>query len=111
MAKFFMYLDDIRNPSWTYPTEDSSQWHVCRSVAQAQQLIQSQGCPNWISFDHDLGDGELTGYDFARWLVEQDLNIAGTFLPENFSFAVHSANPVGAANIKGLLDNYLRTRP
>ncbi|GAB3824380.1 cyclic-phosphate processing receiver domain-containing protein [Hymenobacter jeollabukensis] len=43
-----------------------------------------------------------SGYDCAKWLVEQEL------LVERFN--VHSANPVGAANIRGLLENYRRWR-
>ena len=29
------------------------------------------------------------------------------FFPENFSWRVHSANPIGAANIEGLMSGYL----
>jgi hypothetical protein len=62
--------------------------------------------PEHISFDHDLGDGVPTGFDFVKWLVESHLD--GRYLfPDNFSYAVHSANPPGAANIKGTLDSFL----
>lgn len=52
------------------------------------------GIPDFISFDHDFGVDENnnllpTGYDFAKWLVEQDMNLDYTF-PHNFSFYVHS---------------------
>ncbi len=68
------------------------------------------GIPDFISFDHDFGVDENnnllpTGYDFAKWLVEQDMNLDYTF-PHNFSFYVHSANLVGKQNIKSYLNNY-----
>lgn len=98
-----MFLDDIRNP----PDED---WVVVRNFDEAIAHIEDNGCPNFISFDHDLGDQfAKTGYDLAKWLVETDLDCSG-FLPEDFDFNVHSANPVGAANIRALLRSYLAQR-
>jgi len=75
-------------------------------MAEAQNVISDLGWPEWISFDHDLGDNVPTGYDLAHWLVEQDLDLS--IMPAQFAYQVHSANPVGAANIQGLLDGYLR---
>lgn len=107
-----MYLDDIRTPY--------DGWVLVRSMAEAVNYIKKHGYPMVISFDHDLGmvgqtKGKLwvgqeveapNGYDFAKWLVEQDM-IEPWMLKNNFRFYVHSANPVGAANIKGLLVNYI----
>lgn len=107
---YCLFLDDLRDPSWVYPLRDSSNWTVCRSAADAQQAVLEGGCPEWISFDHDLGDNVPTGYSFARWLVDQDLDQEGQWMPKDFSFEVHSANPVGAANIRALLSNYLQNR-
>lgn len=64
--------------------------------------------------DHDLGtdrEGNLlpTGYDFAKWLIEMDMDGIIT-IPPDFAFTVHSANPVGAKNIQGYLMNYLQRR-
>ena len=61
----------------------------------------------YISFDHDLGLGK-TGYDCAKFLVDAD--ISANILHTNFKFNVHSANPVGAENIRSYLSNYLRSR-
>jgi hypothetical protein len=36
-----------------------------------------------------------------------DLDVSGRFIPDQFEFAVHSANPVGSANLQGLLESYL----
>jgi hypothetical protein len=98
-----IFLDDVRDP----PDGD---WHVCRSVAEAQQYCRLWGCPAYISFDHDLGANVPSGCDFAHWLVERDLDLAGQFIPPTFGFYVHSANPVGAENIRLLLDPYLKSR-
>lgn len=74
-------------------------------MGEAVKYISAAGWPDFISFDHDLGADEPTGYDFAKWLVEQDLE--HETLPKGFKFDVHSQNPVGAENITKLLNNYL----
>lgn len=107
-----MYLDDVRDPYNGYL--------LVRSMAEAVKCIKTNGFPEVISFDHDLGmvgvnKGNLwvgkeveapTGYDFAKWLIEQDMN-EPWMLKHNFRFYIHSANPVGAENIRGLLKNYI----
>ena len=102
-SKYRLFLDDER-----LPAKKDTDMVVARSVSQACDCIATRGCPVFISFDHDLGDeSNGTGYSFARWLVEQDLNAKGGFFPEGFSFTVHSQNPVGAVNIKAFLEGYL----
>lgn len=102
-----LYLDDIRNPS------DNS-YVLARSVEEAKSLIEAYGIPLYISFDHDMGedaDGKLcsTGYDLAKWLVEQDMNKkSGIHIFSVFDFEVHSMNPVGAENIRSFLKAYLK---
>jgi hypothetical protein len=102
-----LYLDDIRTPA------DES-FVIARSAEEAKRLILRKDMPSHISFDHDLGmddDGNLlpSGYDFAKWLVE--LDIKGVIqIADDFTFKIHSQNPIGAQNIKGLLDGYLREK-
>jgi hypothetical protein len=103
MNKWILYIDDERFPK----THGEIPWTVARSVAEAKSLILSHGCPVFISFDHDLGDQVPTGHDLAKWLVESDLDKLIN-LPTDFSFNVHSANPVGRDNIISVLDGYLR---
>ena len=62
--------------------------------------------PQHIAFDHDLGT-EKTGMDFAKWLVESLLD-GDLQLPDGFTFSVHSDNPNGADNIRGLMAGILR---
>ena len=106
MVPYRLFLDDERWPSLSQLPGDG--WAIVRSVAEAQRIIAEFGMPVFVSFDHDLGDGAPTGMDFARWLVDQDLD--GNPLPPNFSFYVHSQNPVGAENIRSYLGKYLAQR-
>ena len=96
-----LFIDDIRDPA-------SDGFVIVRSAAYAYEFMINQGCPDFISFDHDLGESDApTGFDIAKWMVNRDLDCNGQFIPRDFEFHVHSANPVGAANIQGLLNNYL----
>ena len=118
----YLFLDDDRLPkdvTWLLIGGVGSwgaDWHIVRSYDEAVEWVTTHGFPDVISFDHDLGlmhyandysDGK-TGYDFAKWLVEYDLD-TGT-MPTTFSFTVHSKNPTGSENIRKLLNNYLRVK-
>jgi hypothetical protein len=117
--KYKIYLDDTRTP------EDKT-WEVVKSYKQFILLVRRLGLNNitTITLDHDLDDSanqeyykntkdnyfinydsilEKTGYDAAKWLVQESIekNIP---LPEVYT---HSANPVGSANIMGYINNYL----
>ena len=96
-----LFLDDERSPPNDRP------WLVVRSVENAMAIIDEHGCPMFISFDHDLGRDLLTGFDFAKWLVDRDLDAGGTFFPSGFWYYVHSQNTEGAKNIDRLLWPYL----
>lgn len=97
-----LYLDDIRNPR-------SDGFVVVRSFNEAVNYVKQHGFPNYVSFDHDLGKSDAkTGYDFAKWLVDQDMRYET--MPKDFSYNVHSANPVGAANIRHFIDCYINNR-
>lgn len=99
-----LFIDDLREPY-------DDDFVVVRSYAEAVGWLRKNGCPDFISFDHDLGSEDgLDGIDVVKWMVNMDLNSKGTFIPEDFEFNVHSANPIGAGNIEGLLDNYLAVR-
>lgn len=118
--KIWLYLDDVR-----IPTEGD--WQLVRNYDEFVAHIKMNGLESYelISLDHDLGEGamieyytnvkpnyeldykripEKTGMDCARWLVAEAMtkNIP---LPTIY---VHSANPIGAANIIGYINNYFR---
>jgi hypothetical protein len=108
---YVLFLDDVRDPAWVYPQEAVDDWMVCRSYAEAVAVIEDLGMPDRISFDHDLGPADdRTGYDLAHYLVSLDLDSGGRSWPDQFEYQVHSANPVGAENIRGLLDSYIAHR-
>jgi len=101
MTNKAMYLDDIRNP-----TTDKN-WVVVRSTAEAVEFVfNNHKMTKFASFDHDLG-GEDTAILFIKWLIDYDLDNDGTIIDLDFSWNVHSANPVGSNNINGLLKNYM----
>jgi hypothetical protein len=112
-----IYLDDIRTP-------DDGNWVVVRSYDEFVAAVEDIGLSNieTVSLDHDLGDSamkewhtnvyhnykldynnitEKTGYDCAKWLVEQWLD--GRPVVDVYT---HSANAIGSANIMGLINNY-----
>lgn len=129
----YLFLDDIRVPSdvtWMYigngkacHESHGAPWAIVRSYNEAVQWVSENGFPDVISFDHDLGYEEFdttesgmivvtnaaeekSGYDFAKWLVEHDMDT--NTMPASFSFTVHSKNPQGTINIQTILDNYIR---
>lgn len=121
--KIYLYLDDIRIP------KDVESWQVVRNYDEFVAHIKMNGLESYevISLDHDLGESamkeyytnvkpnyeldykrieEKTGYDCAKFLVAESMtkNIP---LPQIY---VHSANPIGAANIIGYINNYFRNQ-
>lgn len=100
--KYRLFLDDVRDPV------NEEEWIIARDFDEAAEIVEKLGFPEFVSFDHDLGLLSLTGYDFAKLLIEIDLDTGD--MPDNFDFAVHSANPVGSANIRGILARYIEFR-
>ena len=126
MEKARIYLDDVRTPNdpnneWVNGIE---QWTVVRSYDEFVAKVNDIGLENieLISLDHDLGDSamhewktnvannykldynnitEKTGYDCAKWLVEQWMG--GKPVVKVYT---HSANAIGSANIMGYINNY-----
>ena len=109
--KSVLYLDDMRVPQILGID------HV-RNYAQFVWYIQNKSMPEVLSFDHDLHIEhypffeeetpgriipyekyrEKTGLECARYLIENKLPVKHWF--------VHSANPVGANNIRQELRAY-----
>jgi hypothetical protein len=114
-----LYLDDIRTP-----VDDD--WIVVRNYDEFVAQLKLNGLGNFevISLDHDLGEGamveyytnvknnymldynnieERTGMDCCRYLVSESMN-EKIPLPQVY---IHSANPIGSANMMGYINNYL----
>lgn len=103
---YSLFIDDERLAS----LEDDEEMVVVRNYDEAIEVMKNLGCPNFVSFDHDLGDTNANGHEIAKWMVEQDLNEEGQFIPADFEYVVHSQNPIGKSNIEGVLDNYLAVK-
>lgn len=88
-----LYLDDLR------PTPEG--FDRVYSYEEFVDYLEREGLPDFISFDHDLGE-DLSGYDCAKYLVEYCLEHQLP-LPD---YQVHSQNPVGKENIERLLENF-----
>lgn len=101
-----LFIDDER-----FPPNDGKNWVICRTKMQVISAIFSNNktVANYISFDHDLGENEATGYDIAKWIVENDME-GVIAIPDNFQFYVHSQNPIGKKNIESYLNNYLKLK-
>jgi len=91
-----------------YDKSKESEFDIVRTYKDFVDYILKNGLPDFISFDNDLGlgeEGEIApdGYAAAKWLVyESGLDLI------NLKFNVHSANPVAAKQIEGLLTNYIK---
>lgn len=119
MTKKYLYLDDVRTPI-------DNNWIVVRNYEEFVNVITEKGLDNFevISLDHDLGESamneffdnvyingkldynnitEKTGFDCAKFLIELSMD-SGVILPQIY---VHSANPVGTANIIEIVNNFL----
>lgn len=94
-----LFIDDER-----FPLDASSV--VVRSSKEAIDYVKLQGVPSHIDFDHDLG-GEDTSMVFVKWFIEMLLD-GDIKLPDSFTYAVHSQNPVGVNNIKAKMDGIIK---
>ena len=115
-----LYLDDVRIPK-------SEDWVVVKNYEQFVSKIRFDGLDSFevISLDHDLGEesmieyytnvknnyqlnyenivNEKTGYDCCKFLVSESMS-KNIPLPQIY---IHSANPIGSANMMGYINNYL----
>ena len=92
-----LYLDDLRSTPENFERVYDYDEFV--------YFINKNGVPEFISFDHDLGEGK-TGFDCAKFLVEFCMDNGVS----DINFQVHSQNPVGKENIEKLLDNFNRLK-
>lgn len=91
-----LWLDDLRVPP------DTS-WTWVKTAQEALDLLRKR-IPDEISFDHDLGESDQTGYTVAReiearcWTGQPGHN-------RRIKWHIHSANPVGRANIQAAMES------
>lgn len=97
-----IWLDDIREPQdFLYKSYTKDEIVVCKNYTQFINLINRNGLPELICFDHDLG-AKKTGYDCAKWLV----NYCRERKIKCPNWYIQSANIVGKININNRLNDY-----
>ncbi len=77
---------------------------LAKSYDEAVNIVMQNGIPFFISFGTNLTS--KTSYDFAKWLVKSATEGILVF-PENFSYSIHSGDPIEKNNISSILNNYL----
>jgi hypothetical protein len=96
-----IWLDDERDPK--DPVIQEKFWatgdEVWVKTADEVILLLLSNEVEFISFDHDLGESQRTGYDVAKFIEAGAEN--GTIDP--MGWRVHSQNSVGAANIRSAM--------
>lgn len=60
------------------------------------EVLISDGKVNYISFDHDLGEDNGSGYGVACFIEK----LAASGMSNPITWTIHSDNPVGRANIE-----------
>ena len=101
MARYRMFIDDLR-----IPDKDLCEFVIVRSSKEAIDYIKEHGMPSFISFDHDLG-GEDTAMKLVDFIVDGLLDDE-LKMEEDFDFKIHSANPIGTANIDAKMRNIIK---
>lgn len=128
--KYYLFLDDERIPQKvTWVDLPLVEWIIVRNYNQFIDIIQKNGLPEAISFDHDLADEhyieytiahdpnsptkgninynkfrEKSGYDCARWLAQYCVD---NLTPIPYYY-VHTMNPIGGQNIISILESAKR---
>jgi hypothetical protein len=108
-----LFLDDERSPMDVFSYTQrffyvDRVWLIVRCYDEFIDIINKNGLPSIISFDHDLSDvengtdKEKTGLDCAKWLIEYCLDNEMK-VPDYY---VHSYNNVGSENIIKYIENY-----
>lgn len=98
--KINIYMDDIRNP----PKEEweEYQWIPARKAEDVIYLLR-MGVVEHMSLDHDMGIGEITGYELLAWMEEHDVWPSGNIW-------VHSANPTGAQQMALIIEKHQKEK-
>jgi len=127
--KTLLWLDDMRNPfkdNWItdYAPDFINEYVVwVKNYTEFTKWIKTNGLPDMIAFDHDLGEDESrsrvesgmskrksrsikretkSGMECTKWCVDYCMTHKLNFP----LYVVQSANPVGKMNITSYIENY-----
>ena len=92
-GEYKVWLDDLREMPPEYDI------HV-KTASEAIEVLKT-GKVTHMSFDHDLGEGNGSGYDVASWIerAAYDNSI------QPIKFSLHTQNTVGMENMSAALLN------
>lgn len=119
--KYNLFLDDFRSPcNIKHINLPLLEYKIAKNYNEFCEIINKNGIPNFVSYDHDLADEhyqdlaralasncvlnysqykEKTGYDCAQFLIEKCSNLK----VKHPNFVVHSMNVIGRQNIMSLI--------
>lgn len=128
-----LFLDDERDPyserAMSYmkrrggPDYKNIDWVIVRNFEEFQMVVDQQGIPGFISYDHDLAPShyddsmykglkaynrkvanstEKTGKECAEYLCSK---LQGALHPK---YIIHSMNPMAVPRITGVIHDYHR---
>jgi len=107
MNKFKIWLDDERNPKEKIIQDNfgANGDEIWIKTAEALIVLIKQNIVESVSFDHDLGENNISinknGYDVA--LLIEELAYNNEIDP--ISWKIHTQNPVGRKNIENAMKN------
>ena len=97
-----LWLDDQSFDLEVPERKPPKDFFPAESTKRALHMVDEYGLPSFIDFDHDLG-GDDKATNFLRELIYK---YPDGPVPE---YRIHSANPVGAANIQSLMESWKKT--
>lgn len=98
-----LWLDDERDPTSKriqeqFGADGDEVW--VKTAREAIAALEA-GNVSSISLDHDLGPGDGTGMDVAKWIEENAFN--NTL--KSLKWYIHSLSAIGRKNMQGALIN------
>lgn len=101
-----LWIDDVRKPpidaGWTW-CKTSKHALDCISIGMGYARLKEEIPYYIISFDHDLGENDTT-IPIAKYFEE----LAYNGVDFKLEWTIHSANPVGKANLQRILESMER---
>ena len=125
--KYYIFLDDIRQPHYIQKVPGVPQnvkWDIVRSYDEFVNLLDSKDdLPEFISYDHDLcldavreyirNEDKKTFNYYKKPMKPTGLECVKYILDrckkENVKhpkYYIHSSNPIGADNMRNLIDQH-----
>lgn len=126
--RYVLFLDDRRHPADVIPGDMLSRYHSDNLVLiwattpeMAKWYVEDFGLPEFVWFDHDLGEKpaegwshsedefalgeEITAMQWLNWLRDETRFIQNE---PPFGYMIQSSNPVGQQNIMSFMDSWVK---